>query len=144
MEDRPISHFPDCGVSGKIGASGRAESGAHSARRSGISAPARAHHTLTQYTEPGRRFAFHKERRIRMRPSTMAFVFALFLGLTVFVQPAAAQADASDIIAVGEMAPDITVTGATRYGVLQDPVRLSDLRGEVVVIAFFFRARTPG
>ncbi len=79
-----------------------------------------------------------------MRPSTMAFVFALALGLAVFVQPAAAQADASDIIAVGEMAPDITLTGATRYGVLQDPVRLSDLRGEVVVLAFFFRARTPG
>ncbi len=79
-----------------------------------------------------------------MRPATMSFVFALSLGLAVFVQPAAAQADASDIISVGEMAPDITVTGATRYGVLQDPVRLSDLRGEVVVLAFFFRARTPG
>ena len=79
-----------------------------------------------------------------MRPSTMAFVFAPALGAAVFVQPAAAQADASDIIAVGEMAPDFTVTGATRYGVLQDPVRLSDLRGEVVVLAFFFRARTPG
>ncbi len=79
-----------------------------------------------------------------MRPSTMAFVFALSLGLAVFVQPAAAQADASDIIAVGEIAPDFAVTGATRYGVLQDPVRLSDLRGEVVVLAFFFRARTPG
>ena len=79
-----------------------------------------------------------------MRPSTMAFVFALSFGLAVLVQPAAAQADESDIIAVGEMAPDITVTGATRYGVLKDPVRLSDLRGEAVVIAFFFRARTPG
>ena len=79
-----------------------------------------------------------------MRPSTMALIFAMSLGLAVFVQPAAAQADASDIIAVGAIAPDFTVTGATRYGVLQDPVRLSDLRGEVVVIAFFFRARTPG
>ena len=79
-----------------------------------------------------------------MRPSTMALVFALSLGLAVFVQPAAAQADAPAMIAVGEMAPDITVPGAPRYGVLQDPVRLSDLRGEVVVIAFFFRARTPG
>jgi len=79
-----------------------------------------------------------------MRPSSMAFVFVLLCSLAFFVQPAAAQADASDIIAVGEMAPDITVTGATRYGILQDPVRLSDLRGEVVVIAFFFRARTPG
>jgi peroxiredoxin Q/BCP len=74
----------------------------------------------------------------------MAFVFALALSLAAFVQPAAAQADASDIIAVGEMAPDFMVTGATRYGVLQDPVRLSDLRGEVVVLAFFFRARTRG
>ena len=78
-----------------------------------------------------------------MRPSAMAFVFALALGLAVFVQPAAAQADASDIIAVGEMAPNITIPGATRYGVLQDPVRLSDLWGEVVVLAFFFRVRTP-
>ena len=48
-----------------------------------------------------------------MRPSTMAFVFALSLGLAVFVQPAAAQAGASDIIAVGAMAPAITVTGAS-------------------------------
>ena len=79
-----------------------------------------------------------------MRPSTMALVFAMSLGLAVFVQPATAQADASDIIAVGAMAPDFSITGATRYGVLQDPVRLSDLRGEVVVMAFFFRARTPG
>ena len=79
-----------------------------------------------------------------MRPSTMALVFAMSLGLAVFVQPATAQADASDIIAVGAMAPDFSITGATRYGVLQDPVRLSDLRGEVVVLAFFFRARTPG
>ena len=100
--------------------------------------------TIHRCILPGHRFPSYQERRIRMRPSTMAFVFALSLGLAVFVQPAAAQADASAIIAVGEMAPDITVTGATRYGVLQDPVRLSDLRGEVVVIAFFFRARTPG
>jgi peroxiredoxin Q/BCP len=45
---------------------------------------------------------------------------------------------------VGEMAPDFSLPGATRYGVLQDPVRLSDFRGEVVVLAFFFRARTRG
>ena len=78
-----------------------------------------------------------------MRPSKMAFVFALIAGLAVLVQPASAQGDA-DIISVGAMAPDFTVTGATRYGILQEPVSLSDLRGDVVVIAFFFRARTPG
>ncbi len=78
-----------------------------------------------------------------MRLSTLAFGFALALGMAAFVQPTSAQ-DASDIISVGEMAPDFTVTGATRYGILQEPVSLSDLRGDVVVIAFFFRARTPG
>ena len=45
---------------------------------------------------------------------------------------------------VGTIAPDFTLTGATRYGVLRDPVRLSDLRGKTVVLAFFYRARTKG
>jgi len=42
------------------------------------------------------------------------------------------------------MAPDFALPGATRYGVLADPVRLSDFRGNTVVLAFFFRVRTPG
>jgi peroxiredoxin Q/BCP len=42
------------------------------------------------------------------------------------------------------MAPDFQVTGATRYGVIAEPLRLSDFRGETVVLAFFFRARTGG
>jgi peroxiredoxin len=42
------------------------------------------------------------------------------------------------------MAPDFTLPGATRYGVLRDPVRLSDLRGKTVVLAFFYKARTKG
>ena len=46
--------------------------------------------------------------------------------------------------AVGEMAPDFTITGATRYGVLRDSVRLSDFRGQTVVVAFFPKARTKG
>jgi peroxiredoxin Q/BCP len=46
--------------------------------------------------------------------------------------------------AVNSIAPDFTLTGATRYGVLKDPVRLSDFRGRTVVLAFFFRARTKG
>jgi peroxiredoxin len=42
------------------------------------------------------------------------------------------------------MAPDFALQGATRYGVLQEPVRLSDYRGDTVVLAFFFRVRTRG
>jgi hypothetical protein len=48
------------------------------------------------------------------------------------------------LIAVGAMAPDFALPGATRYGALAEPVRLSDYRGETVVISFFFRVRTPG
>ena len=58
--------------------------------------------------------------------------------------PAAAPAPEQHFLPVGSMAPDITLTGATRYGVIQQPIKLSDLRGETVVLAFFFRARTRG
>jgi thioredoxin-dependent peroxiredoxin len=47
-------------------------------------------------------------------------------------------------LAVGEVAPDFAIPGATRYGLLRDPIRLSDFRGQAVVIAFFPRARTKG
>jgi thioredoxin-dependent peroxiredoxin len=58
--------------------------------------------------------------------------------------PAAAQDTGSQFVAVGQMAPDFSLPGATRYGVLQNPVKLSDYRGETVVLAFFFKFRTPG
>ena len=45
---------------------------------------------------------------------------------------------------VGQVAPDFALTGATRFGVLKDPVRLSAFRGKTVVLAFFFKARTRG
>ena len=45
---------------------------------------------------------------------------------------------------VGAMAPDFTLPGATRYGLLRDQVHLSDYRGKTVVLAFFYRARTKG
>ena len=56
----------------------------------------------------------------------------------------AAAQDEQNFLAVGEMAPDIEVVGATRYGVLSSKVKLSDYSGETVVLAFFFRARTRG
>jgi len=45
---------------------------------------------------------------------------------------------------VGTMAPDFVLAGATRTGPSQAPIRLSDLRGQTVVIAFFPKARTGG
>ena len=46
--------------------------------------------------------------------------------------------------AVGEMAPDFTLPGATRFGRLRDPINLSSYRGSTVVLAFFVKARTRG
>ena len=45
---------------------------------------------------------------------------------------------------VGQNAPDFTLPGATRFGLLKNPLRLSDYRGQAVVIAFFPKARTKG
>jgi thioredoxin-dependent peroxiredoxin len=49
-----------------------------------------------------------------------------------------------NFLPVGTVAPDVTLRGATRYGMLAEPVRLSQFRGQTVVLAFFFRARSPG
>jgi hypothetical protein len=46
--------------------------------------------------------------------------------------------------AVNDVAPDFTLYGADRYGLLKTPVRLSDYRGRTVVLAFFYQARTKG
>ena len=73
-----------------------------------------------------------------MRRFAALFLLAGLLGLG-----SPAEADAQ-LLEVGEMAPDFELPGATRHGVLQDPVRLSDYRGETVVLAFFFRVRTRG
>jgi MFS-type transporter involved in bile tolerance (Atg22 family) len=56
----------------------------------------------------------------------------------------ALQVGAQQLLAVGEMSPDFALPGATRFGVLANPVHLSDFRGETVVLSFFFKVRTPG
>jgi peroxiredoxin Q/BCP len=49
-----------------------------------------------------------------------------------------------EAVAVGATAPDFTLPGGTRYGVLKTPVHLSDFKGKTVVLAFFYKARTKG
>jgi peroxiredoxin Q/BCP len=45
---------------------------------------------------------------------------------------------------VGELAPDFTLPGSTQAGLLARPIHLADFRGQVVVLAFFPKARTKG
>ena len=70
-------------------------------------------------------------------------MFAAVAAVGLAATPLAAQ-DRGTPLEVGAVAPDFEIPGATRYGVLRDPIRLSDFRGKTVVLAFFYRARTRG
>jgi hypothetical protein len=72
-----------------------------------------------------------------MRP----LILLALLGATAAAQT---PPDTAPPLEVGAVAPDFAQPGATRYGFLRDPVRLSDFKGKTVVLAFFFRQRTPG
>ena len=82
------------------------------------------------------------------RVSILSIVALISVSATASSQtpPAAAPAATPpwDAPAVGSMAPDFQLAGATRYGLLKTPIRLSDFRDKTVVIAFFAIARTKG
>lgn len=70
-------------------------------------------------------------------------VVSLLAGALSVGAAGCASAQENNFLAEGTMAPDIEMIGATRYGVVGD-LNLSAFRGETVVLAFFFRARTRG
>ena len=80
---------------------------------------------------------------IRHRAIALAAAATLLATAPVRAQQAPAAATYAPP-EVGTVAPDFQLPGATRYGLLRDPVRLSDFRGKTVVLAFFYRARTKG
>ena len=80
-----------------------------------------------------------------MRRTLGAIAAALLLGTTAAgAQQQPAAQPPLPIPAVGDMAPDIPIRGATRYGLLGERLMLSQLRGQTVVLAFFVVARTRG
>ena len=80
----------------------------------------------------------------RLRAVFLAVVTLLGAGRIGRAQQPTPSAPPPPTPDVGALAPDFTIAGATRYGLLRDSVRLSDLRGQTVVLAFFIRARTRG
>jgi hypothetical protein len=79
--------------------------------------------------------------------NAMPRALAVTLFATTVASGALAQAPPAAtpaVPAVGSLAPDFTLPGATRYGTLAQPIRLSDFRGKTVVLAFFYQARTKG
>ena len=71
---------------------------------------------------------------------TMAAAVALAVG----VPSLGGEQQAETGPRVGEMAPDFTLRGVTKDGPMKDAIRLSAYRGNTVVLAFFFKARTKG
>ncbi len=80
-------------------------------------------------------------RRLLVRAAAVAPAVSM---MTALPGTAAAQEEGGGLIEAGQVAPDFELIGATRHGVLRDKVRLSDYRGETVVLAFFFKVRTRG
>ena len=72
-----------------------------------------------------------------MRPFSLALVLALTPAVLAAQQT-------TPPLEIGAVAPDFTLPGATRFGVLAKPVRLSDFKGKTVALAFFYKARTSG
>jgi thioredoxin-dependent peroxiredoxin len=65
------------------------------------------------------------------------------LAVSLAAQQPAATEDPKPL-EVGAVAPDFALPGATRFGLLQSRIHLSDYKGKTVVLAFFFKARTRG
>jgi peroxiredoxin len=82
--------------------------------------------------------------------------FVVVLAATVFVSPAFAQTAIVSApqmpaaptpppeIEIGKIAPDFTIGVADSSGVAAKPVKLSDYRGKVVVLAFYPADRSSG
>ncbi|HET7038449.1 MAG TPA: hypothetical protein VFH97_01095 [Gemmatimonadales bacterium] len=71
-------------------------------------------------------------------------VLGVALAAPLAAQQPAAPPPAAPPLEIGAVAPDFALPGATRFGVLKNPIKLSDFKGKTVVLAFFFRARTRG
>jgi len=75
-------------------------------------------------------------------------IATLAAGMLVGARPTRAQAPVPGSAATapdtGKMAPDFTLPASTRFGLLKEPIKLSNFRGQTVVLAFFPKARTKG
>lgn len=72
------------------------------------------------------------------------FALVVLVGAVLFPAHLAVAQETAEPLEIGAVAPDFELPGGTRYGLLKEPVRLSDFRGKTVVLAFFYHSRTPG
>jgi hypothetical protein len=71
-------------------------------------------------------------------------LIAAAVTVVLALSPAACLSQNAEPLQVGDAAPGFEITGANRGGILDAPLRLDDYRGKTVVLAFFYKVRTPG
>ena len=75
-----------------------------------------------------------------VRLGTVAAAVALAIGV-----PSVGGAQQAEVgPKVGDVAPDFTLRGVTKDGPMKEAITLSSYKGNTVVLAFFFKARTKG
>lgn len=80
-----------------------------------------------------------------MKRLTRVLAAASMFGAAAAFAQAPAAAPPQDLgPKVGDVAPDFTLPASTKDGKLAKPIHLADLKGQVVVLAFFPKARTSG
>ncbi len=80
------------------------------------------------------------------RTATRSFAVVAFTvaATSIVSAQAAPPATNATVLKVGDVAPDFTVTAVTAAGNDAKPFKLSEHKGETVVLAFFPKARTSG
>ena len=80
------------------------------------------------------------------RPARLivASALAISFGAVALQAQAPAAPAAPNALKVGDAAPDFTLVTVTKNGLEAKPFKLSEHRGETVVLAFFPKARTSG
>lgn len=79
------------------------------------------------------------------RPSAFAALALVMASAAIAQQPQPQQPDsAAPTPAIGNMAPDFSFRPISRAGSAPAPKKLSDYRGQTVVLWFFIKARTRG
>jgi len=71
-------------------------------------------------------------------------LIAAAVTVVLALSPAACLSQNAEPLQVGDAAPGFEITGANRGGIFDAPLRLDDYRGKTVVLAFFYKVRTPG
>ncbi len=87
---------------------------------------------------------FKSQRSVARRAVALAAISAVAVSALIASTLSAQVIAGAGALAVGQPAPDFTIKQVNVSGAMAKPFRLSEHKGETVVLAFFPKARTQG